>query len=126
MKKIFIVLGIVFSSTVTASWFDSDEVQFVKEAQMNACPSVTLEQLVDGYMASPKWQSLEADERSFVNIKGGIYLHEKPIDALLQFEINDDETLHINALEFNDIPQNQFMAVGLIESMCEAVMVQSM
>lgn len=126
MKKIFIPLGIVSLSASAASWFDSDYVRFAKEAQMNACPSVTLEQLVDGYMASPEWQSLEVDGRSLVNITGGIYFHEKPIDALLQFEINDDETLNINALEFNEIPQNQFMSAGLIEAMCKAALDESM
>lgn len=120
MMKRLLGLSLLVSMSAQASWFDSAEVKAVKGAKLNACPSVTLEQMVDSYMGSPKWRSLEFDGRQFVNISGGILFNDKPVDALLQFELHDDDSLNIHAMELNEIPQNQLVSMGLIEAMCES------
>ena len=43
---------------------------------------------------------------------------EKEVTALLQFLINGD-SFELGAVEFNGVPQNRFMGVGLLNKMCE-------
>ena len=43
---------------------------------------------------------------------------EKNVSAVIQFNFNYDDTFQFNALEFNEIPQNNFMASSLLEKMC--------
>lgn len=120
MKKTFLILALTCALPVQAGWFDSQEVKAAKGARLNACPNVTLEQMVDSFLASPSWASFEAEGRSFVNIEGGLEFNEKPVKGLIQFELFEDDSLNINAFEMNEIAQNQLMTMGLIDKMCES------
>jgi hypothetical protein len=116
MKKlIFIGLLLLFNACG-----DTQEVLMIKGGTLASCPSKTIEQMVDGYMDLPIWEDLIAeDEKKYVNISGGIMYADKPVEAALQFKINQDETFEYNALEFNGVVQNNFIAMGLLSSMCE-------
>ena len=74
------------------------------------------------YMASPSWKSLIADDGlTYVNLTGGITYDGTPITVLIQFLVNKDvNRFELNALEFNNLPQNTFMAIGLLNNMCKA------
>ena len=56
---------------------------------------------------------------SFVNIKGKIQYGEKEVSTLLQYKVKGED-IELNALEFNEIPQNIAMYNTLFTSMCEA------
>ncbi|KGT33973.1 hypothetical protein HC02_23455 [Vibrio parahaemolyticus] len=58
--------------------------------------------------------------RTFVNIEGGLEFNDKPVDGLIQFEVFEDDSLNINAFELNEIAQNHFMTIALVEKMCES------
>jgi hypothetical protein len=99
---------------------ETPEVLMVKGGTLGSCPSKTVEEMVDGFMGSPSWSSLTGDDGSnYVNINGDITYHEKPVRALIQYKLNDDKTFEFNALEFNDVPQNGIIAIGLQTKMCE-------
>jgi hypothetical protein len=120
MKK-YSLLVLIFSSLVLSGCLDSSkEVQMVKTGNLDLCPSKTVDQMVSGFMGSPSWSSgVSAEEMRFVNIQGEITLHDKPVTALLQFSVDlNAGTFEYNALEFNKIGQNNFMAIGLLKKMC--------
>ena len=97
-------------------------VDLVKNGNLDNCPQKTLEQMADNFISSPSWESLVADDGlTYVNLEGGITYDGMPITALIQFLINEDtDRFELNALEFNNIPQNEFMAMELLNKMCEA------
>lgn len=99
---------------------ETPEVLMVKGGTLGSCPSKTVEEMVDGFMGSPSWSSITGEDGSnYVNISGDITFHEKSVRALIQYKLNKDETFEFNALEFNDVPQNALIAMGLQTKMCE-------
>jgi hypothetical protein len=116
MKKLIFISLLVLINACS----ETSEVLMVKGGTLGSCPSKTVEEMVDGFMGSPSWSSLTGDDGSnYVNISGDITFHEKPVRALIQYKLNDDETFEFNALEFNDVPQNGIIAMGLQTKMCE-------
>ena len=97
-------------------------VDLVKNGNMDNCPQKTLGQMADDYMDSPSWESLVADDGlTYVNLRGGITYDGIPVTALVQFLVNENtDRFEINAMEINNLPQNLFMAIGLLNNMCEA------
>ena len=87
---------------------------------MEFCPKATVKEMVNNYVASPKWSAFVADDgEDYVNIEGEITYDDLPVDMLLQFKVNtDSERFEVNAFELNEIPQNIFMQAALLESMC--------
>ena len=98
-------------------------VALVKEGSLDECPKATLGEMVDSYIGSPSWEAGESEEGdNFVNIKGTVMYSEKEVDLVLQFMVNTEKgTFEYNALEFNEIPQNNFIAFGLLSNMCDEV-----
>ena len=120
---IIIAVGIgIFKSFSNDSGEDSGEdsiVQQVKYANLGSCPEKTLEEMAKGFMGSHSWSSGKSEDgNTFVNLEGDISFMEKKVSAVIQFKFNDDDTFKFNALEFNEIPQNNFMASSLLEKMC--------
>ena len=74
------------------------------------------------FMASPSWEGGKTTEgETFVNVSGGITYSEKEVNALVQFMVkSEDNTFKFNAMEFNGVPQNLFLAMGLLKKMCDA------
>ena len=87
---------------------------------MEFCPKATVKEMVDNYVASPKWSAFVADDgEDYVNIEGEITYMEKPADIVLQFKVyTDNDTFEGNAFEINDVPQNIFMQGALLDNMC--------
>lgn len=102
---------------------DSDEVAMVKQGHLAMCPAHTVEQMVDGFFGSPDWESGTAENgQDFVNVSGDITLHDKPVRAVVQFSVDKKAgTFGFNALETNDVPQPDFLALALLAKMCESV-----
>lgn len=117
MKKIILI--ITMSLFLFSCGGDSKEVKSVKGGRLNGHPEKPLGEAIDGFMGSPKWETIEAEDGNiYVNIKGNILFQEKEIEALIQYKVNGD-TFELSALEFNEIPQNMFMYYGLINKMYE-------
>lgn len=114
MKKLFIAL---LMATLFFSCGDSQEVQMVKGGTLNSYPNKTLGQIIDGYVGSPKWESIVAkDGNKYVNITGTVKYYERDTEIALQYKINGN-SFELNALEFNGVPQNLFMYGALMEEM---------
>ena len=116
MRKIIVIFSLFFINACG----QTPEVLMVQGGKLESCPSKTIEQMVDGFMGFPSWEGLVAEDgNNYVNISGDITYSDKPVRALLQYKLNQDETFEFNALEFNDVPQINFIAMGLLEKMCE-------
>lgn len=102
---------------------DSELVIIVKGGELSICPNSTVEQMVDGFMDSPSWDSGTTESGvNFVNISGGITLRDKPVKGVIQFVFTDNANTKFkyNAFEINGVPQNNSMAVVLIRNMCKS------
>ena len=95
-------------------------LSLVKNGVMDFCPQHTVKEMVNNYVASPKWSAFVAtDGEDYVNIEGEITYMEKPVDMVLQFKVDtDSERFEVNAFEINEVPQNVFMQSALMENMC--------
>ena len=126
MKKFIIVFSLlllVINPLNGAGFFATllvgEEAQRVKNGKLNSCPQMTLQEMAEGFMGSPSWSSIKADDGgSYVNLNGDITFHEKPVTALIQFKLNQDDTFEFQAIEFNDVPQNMLIANALLTKMC--------
>jgi len=121
MINLYFKYGVIFTiMLMLVGCFESETVQMVKGGTLQACPDANVEQMVAGFMGSPSWEDIIADDgKNYVNISGDITYLDKPVRATVQFLIKD-ETFEFNAIEFNGVPQNQLMAMGLLTKMCES------
>jgi hypothetical protein len=104
---------------------DTPEIKLVKTGHVAACQAHTMEKMVNGFMTNPKWESGKAaeDGKTYVNVKGKILYHNKPVEAAMQFLITGDNfTFH--AYEINGVPTEQIMALALVAKMCDSVAVE--
>jgi len=112
---------LLISVFITSCSGDSDAVQMVKSGNLQMCPQKTVEQAVDGFFGSPKWESLTADDgNEYVNITGGMTYAGKDVEGSLQFVIaKTNESFGYQAFEINEIPQSDYIATELLTKMCE-------
>jgi len=112
MKRL--VLGVLTFSLILgfSGCSDSKEVEIIKQSKLEMCPTATVEDMVNGFMGNPSWESDMTDKGiKFVNIGGDITYADKPVRAVIQFIFNKDETsFEYQAFEINGVPQNQFIA----------------
>lgn len=121
-KKLIAFGGAIGVLVSLAGCGDSAEIKMVKNGTLQMCPGSTVDQMVDGFMGDPSWESGKSDDgKEFVNAVGKITLQEKPVTAKVQFLIDKKQnSFQFNAFELNDIPQNNLMAMGLFGKMCES------
>ena len=113
--KAVTALGFAFS---LAGCHESIEVRQVKGGTLQLCPGHTVDQMVQGFMGSPSWESGKTDSgKVFVNVSGDITFKNKPVRALIQFNVEGDR-FSFNALEMNGVPSPNLIAVGLMQKMC--------
>ena len=95
-------------------------ISLVKNGVMDFCPQATVNELVNNYVANPKWSAIVAtDGEDYVNLKGKITYDERPANMLLQFKVDtNSDRFEVNAFEINEIPQNVFMQNALLSDMC--------
>ncbi|KKC97895.1 hypothetical protein KY46_21385 [Photobacterium halotolerans] len=109
------------SFTVQAGWFESKEVNYLKQARLQLCADHTVEDMATSFLSDPEWEYGESEDgERFINLEGGLTFHDKPATALMQFMINPDTSVEFNALEFNGIPQSLMIASALLEKMCSS------
>jgi hypothetical protein len=101
---------------------NAPEIDLVKNGSLQIAPDKTVEELVNGFMGNPTWESgVTTEGDKFVNVTGNITFHGKEVEAVLQFEVDkNNKNFSIRACEFNGIPQSNFMMIGLLTKMAEA------
>ena len=103
---------------------DSNAIKLVKSGKFNNC-NKTVEQAVNGFFASPKWESGIGKDGptkglTLVNLRGRSKLLGKEVDNLIQFIVDEKKgTFEVHALETNGVPQAPLMILGLVKKMCE-------
>ncbi len=118
-------VAVVVIATIVAVGLVPDEehpnVAFVKTGHLTAYPNVPVGKAVDGFLASPRWEAVQGkDGKEYVNLRGGAQFQNKPIRVTLQFRVDRKaRSFEVNALEFNDLPQNDLMKVALLSKMFE-------
>lgn len=114
------VLGFVQMGAALVNIFgDSEDIQLVKNGQLGLCPGYTVEQLVDGYMASPAWDSgTSSTGEHFVNIDGDVTYQGKQVRASMQFIVSGN-MFTFTAIELNGVPSANVLAASLLDKMCQ-------
>ena len=114
---------IAFAALLLTGCAPDSRVSLVQDGSIEGCRNATLKEMVDSYIGSPKWSAGESEDgQEFVNIEGNIMFNEKEVDLVLQYLVNPEkETFEFSALELNEIPQNGFVAAGLLSNMCDEV-----
>jgi hypothetical protein len=97
-------------------------VAMVKGGTLQSCPNATVEQMVNGFMGNPSWESdVAGNSVKFVNIGGDMTIFEKPVRATVQFVVDEEAgSFEYQAFELNGVPQNNLMAASLMAKMCES------
>lgn len=120
---ILAIIGALFVFVVVSPMLGTSKaVAMVKGGTLSLCPGHTVEQMVNGFLDSPSWESGESKNGAeFVNVSGGITLSGKPVNAVVQFTVDEaGGTFQYNAFEINEVPQNNFMATALFKKMCDS------
>ena len=98
---------------------EDPSISMVKNGVLDSCPDKNMNEMVNGFLGSPKWTSgISQDGETLVNIEGRLTYAEKEVDGVIQFLVNDDR-FEFSALEFNEVPQNVLIANALLVKMCE-------
>ena len=113
------ILAILFIIVGVFGCAEDPSVSMVKSGVLNSCPDKNMDEMVNGFLGSPKWSSgISEDGQKFVNIEGRLTYAEKEVDGLIQFLVNDDR-FEFSAFEINEVPQSVLIANALLEKMCE-------
>ena len=122
MRKLKLLSVGLFLSLIITGCNDTKEIETIKEGHLYMCPTATVEEVVNGFMGDPSWESgITEDGIKFVNISGDITYAGKPVRAVIQFVFSKDGTsFEYNAFEINGVPQSQLMAAALLRKMCES------
>ena len=106
--------------TVNSFLGDSVNVSSVKDAYLSSCPSATLGQMADAFMANPSWSDFASTTGgTVVELTGGITFDSADVEALIQFELSGS-SFEASYLSFNQVSQNQLMLSSLLTKMCDA------
>ena len=119
IRSLFIYFAAI--TLFSLSGCEDPDADSVSQGTLGSCPDTTVGKMAESFMSSPSWESITADDgKKYVNLSGGISFQDKPVDAKVQFSLNEDNTFVFNAFELNGIPQNTLIANALLEKMCEA------
>jgi len=119
---IAVTVTVATAAIMNSVFNQSIEVKTIKQSSLSMCPNATIEQMVNGFMENPSWDSgVGANGKKFVNISGGITYMNKPVNGVLQFVFSNDNTsFQYSAFEINEIPQNTFIGNELLTKMCKS------
>lgn len=125
----FIVSGIQEVANVKSPGIvDTSEdtrVKIVKSGSFYQCPGVTVEQMVNSYMAAPSWEAFLSDDgENVVNIGGdiGVSYSDKVARVLMQFLVDKQKnSFELHYFEVNGEGKAHLLATELIMMMCDSV-----
>jgi hypothetical protein len=103
------------------SFFDSSEINLVKNGSVKACPYSTLSEMADAFFENPNWRDFQSDSGiTVVELTGELSYSGLPATALIQFEVFGS-TFETSYMGINGVDQNRLVLAGLLTKMCEAV-----
>ena len=120
--KINIALGLLMlcATGAQAGLLSILDISTIKDSELEMCPNITIEKMVDSFFEDPEWSSGKAaDGRKLVNVSGTITYDNQPARALMQIWMRDD-AFSVEALEINGRPQPEGMLNVLLAKMCQS------
>ena len=111
MNKIYLIFLIILFTGCKESMEDK-----IKGGYFNDCQIADVETLINSFFSNPKWESfISPDDNLFhLNIEGQITFNGKPAEALVQFQMDKNDSWFINAFEINSQSQADIMIYYLI------------
>ncbi|MGH8306789.1 MAG: hypothetical protein ACRER0_00795 [Gammaproteobacteria bacterium] len=109
--------------TTDPHWIpDSGDITLVKTSTLDNCPRNTVEQEVNSYLGSPRWEAgADSTGRDFVNVSGIVTYHGKPAAATLQFLIDKDKRgFKYQAFTVSGVSQPGYVAAMTLREMCSS------
>lgn len=115
---------------------DDEHVLMVKNGTSSKYPGKTWGEAFDSFFASPTWRYFRGTsegpdedgdgfpdhvtaECDVVEFTGYCTYMEQEVKALIQFTLYEDDTFEATYLSLNDVPQNEFYLISLIETAFE-------
>jgi len=100
---------------------ESSDIQMVKNGYLFDYPGTPVGKAIDHFLANPKWKTgTTTAGQHFVNVRGGMTYQGKPVNATIQFLVNQEaKRFEFYAFELNDIPQNEVMKHALMQKVFE-------
>ena len=99
---------------------ESANVSSVKDASLSSCPSATLGQMADAFMANPSWTDFPSfSGGTVVELSGEITYDGFPADAIIQFDLSGG-SFEAVYLGINSVDQNMLTLSALLTKMCDA------
>jgi len=97
-------------------------VQLVKNGTLNNYQQMTIGEAYDRFLSNAKWESGVSEEgQRFVNVRGNALYLEKNVEIVVQYFLDENNgTIEYNAMEFNGVPQSNFMYWALLEKMYDS------
>jgi len=131
IKKLIVpavVIGIIF---VALSMFGGSSdgnkyIDMVKNSYPSRYPKATYGEAFDNYFGDAKWEyGVTDDKEKFVDFTGKVTYYEEVINAHIQFDINDDDTIEFGYNELLDKKGADYssydMMMGLYDNAFEEV-----
>lgn len=119
-KTIAVGVLMLCSAGAQAGLLSILDVSTVKESELEMCPNITVEQMVDNFFDDPEWSGGKAaDGRKLVNVSGTITYDNQPARAMVQIWMQGDD-FSVEALEINGRPQPEVMLDALLAKMCQS------
>ncbi|MGH8362992.1 MAG: hypothetical protein ACRESQ_06540 [Gammaproteobacteria bacterium] len=99
---------------------DAGDIPLVKSSYLDNCKQRTVEQEVNAFLASPRWEAgADSQGRDFVNIRGVVTYQGRPTAAVFQFLIDSDQRgFKYHAFTINGVPQTIYVAALTLMEMC--------
>lgn len=100
---------------------DNEILLSVKNGTLMDHPDIKIDDAFTNFFSSPTWKYFQAETgEDVVEFTGYCEYAGKEVKAKLQFLVEEGkETFEIGALEFNEVPQNELMKVGLLAAIYE-------
>jgi len=131
IKKLIVpavVIGIIFValSMFGGSSDDNKYIDMVKNSYPSRYPEATYGEAFDNYFGNAKWEyGVTEDEEKFVDFTGKVTYYEEVINAHIQFDINDDDTIEFGYYDLLDKKGADYssydMMIGLYDNAFEEV-----
>ena len=99
---------------------DPGDIALVKNSYLDNCKQRTVEQEVNAFLGSPRWEAgADSAGRDFVNISGVVTYQGRPATAVFQFLIDKDKRgFKYHAFTINSVPQSIYVAAWTLTQMC--------
>ena len=99
---------------------DPGDLVLVKTSYLDNCKQRSLEQEVNAFLGSPRWEAgADSAGRDFVNIGGVVTYQGHPAAAVFQFLIDTDKRgFKYHAFTINGVPQSIYVAAWTLTQMC--------